>query len=194
MASARSVAELRLRSRVQRRDVAALRKLVAGIDVFSAEERKVAVELLEERLARGARSGYEFQFAELEGELVGYCTWGDVPLTRDSYDLYWIAVAPVSRGHGVGRRLLAEAERGVVRRGGGQLFVETSSRAVYAPTRRFYRGAGYRQIARFSNFYAPGDHKIVFCKTVAAEVQPERTARPLRSRAARPGQGSKDRL
>ena len=148
---------------------------MAGIDVFSAEERNVAVELLEERLDRGARSGYEFQLAECGGELVGYCVWGDVPLTKASYDLYWIAVAPAHRSLGLGRALLAKAEAGVAGRGGGQLYIETSSRAPYAATRRFYRSAGYRQVARFVNFYAPGDHKIVFCKTVTSRPA-ERTA------------------
>jgi ribosomal protein S18 acetylase RimI-like enzyme len=174
MASRRRAPKVVYRERARRGDLASLRRLVGEIDVFSAEERKVAVELLEERLTRGRASGYEFYFAALGTELVGYCTWGDVPLTRASYDLYWIAVAPKCRGLGIGRRLLREAEAAVARRGGGQLYVETSSRAIYASTRRFYRGAGYRQIARFANFYAPGDHKIVFCKTIAKKRRSRR--------------------
>ena len=177
MASRRRAPKVVYRERARRGDIGALRELVEEIDVFSAEERKVALELLEERLARGRASGYAFHFAELGGELVGYCTWGDVPLTQASYDLYWIAVAPRCRGLGVGRRLLREAEAGVARRGGGQLYIETSSRAVYGPTRRFYRGAGYRQVARFVNFYAPDDHKIVFCKTIASKRRSRRTQR-----------------
>jgi D-alanine-D-alanine ligase len=169
VASGRRAREPRFRVRPRRSDVSALTRLVAAIDVFSREERAVAVELLEERLARGARSGYEFLFAELDGELVGYCTWGAVPMTKRSYDLYWIAVAPRCRGLGVGRRLLAGAERGVRRRGGGRMYIETSSREVYAPTRRFYRAAGYRPVARFEGFYAPRDHKVVFCKTLGRE-------------------------
>ena len=178
MASRRRAAKVVYRERARRGDRRALRKLVEEIDVFSTEERKVALELLEERLTRGRASGYEFHFAELGGELVGYCTWGNVPLTRSSYDLYWVAVAPKCQGVGIGRRLLREAEAGVARRGGGQLYIETSSRAVYGPTRRFYRGAGYRQIARFVNFYAPDDHKIVFCKTIAPK---RRLRRPRRA-------------
>ena len=183
MASMRARPKVTLRAHARRGDLDALRKLVVGIDVFSPEERKVAVELLEERLDRGARSGYEFHFADTGGELVGYCTWGAVPLTKASYDLYWIAVTPACRGLGVGRALLAEAEAAVARRGGGQLYIETSSRDVYGPTRRFYRGAGYRQVARLSNFYAPGDHKIVFCKTVAPRLGIRR--RKVRGPAAR---------
>jgi ribosomal protein S18 acetylase RimI-like enzyme len=157
---------VRYRSRPRASDVPSLRRLVASTGVFYSEERAVALELLEERLRRGPRSGYSFFFADCGGELVGYCVWGAVPLTKQSYDLYWIAVAPSHQGLGVGRQLLGLAEQGVARRGGGGLYIETSSRNVYVRTRRFYRWAGYRQAARLPDFYAPGDHKIVFCKTI----------------------------
>jgi ribosomal protein S18 acetylase RimI-like enzyme len=158
---------LRTRTRPRPADLRALRRLVESTGVFYREEIEIAMELLEERLRRGARSGYEFIFAERAGELVGYCAWGAVPLTKGSYDLYWIAVAPEAQGLGIGRRLMLLAELAVAKHGGGRLYIETSSRAAYARTRRFYRTAGYRQAARLADFYARGDHKVVFCKTVA---------------------------
>jgi ribosomal protein S18 acetylase RimI-like enzyme len=139
---------------------------VAATNVFHREERVIAIELLHERLQRGAKSGYSFFFAERGDEVVGYCAWGDVPLTQNSYDLYWIAVAPSCQGLGIGQALMECVERAVAKRGGGGLYIETSSRHVYARTRRFYRAAGYRQVARLADFYAPRDHKIVFCKTI----------------------------
>jgi len=154
------------RSRPQRRDVAALRRLVASTGVFYPEERKIALELLTERLRVGRRSGYSFVFAERGGRLVGYCAWGKVPLTRASYDLYWIAVAPVAQGQGLGRELMKRVERAVGRRGGGGLYIETSSRRVYERTRRFYREAGYREAARLRGFYAGGDDKVMFRKVI----------------------------
>ena len=60
----RAEATPKFRSRPRPSDLPALRRLVAGTDVFYAEELKIAVELLEERLARGAKSGYFFFFAE----------------------------------------------------------------------------------------------------------------------------------
>jgi len=158
--------KVRYRSRAQQADLPALRRLVAAARVFYPEERQVAVELLEERLRRGSKSGYEFFFATFAGRLVGYCAWGNVPLTRQSYDLYWIAVDPKAQGQGIGQQLMTLAEAAVADRGGGGLYIETSSRAVYARTRRFYRDAGYRQVARLRDFYAEGDHKVVFCKTI----------------------------
>jgi len=159
--------KLKLRSRVRPADVDALRQLVAATGVFRAEERAVALELLELRLAQGAASGYSFFFADIDGELAGYCAWGRVPMTQSSYDLYWIAVAPSRQGLGVGRALLARTERAIARNG-GRLYIETSSRAAYERTRRFYRSAGYRQVARLKDFYASGDDKVVYCKAVPA--------------------------
>jgi ribosomal protein S18 acetylase RimI-like enzyme len=170
-ARADKASTVRIRTRARPTDLGALRRLVASAGVFYPEERAIALELLQERLRRGPKSGYEFIFAERPGELVGYCAWGAVPLTKGSFDLYWIAVAPSAQGLGIGRRLMELAERAVARRGGGRLYIETSSRAAYARTRRFYRAAGYRRAARLSDFYAIGDHKIVFCKTIAGRAR-----------------------
>jgi ribosomal protein S18 acetylase RimI-like enzyme len=157
---------VRYRSRPTAADGAALRRLVAATGVFYPRERAIAHELLVERLRRGRKSGYSFFFADRGAELVGYCAWGPVPLTARSYDLYWIAVAPSAQGQGLGQALMRLAERAVASRGGGNLYIETSSRQVYDRTRKFYRDAGYAQVARLRDFYAPGDHKIMFCKVI----------------------------
>lgn len=179
-----SPAAVRYRSRATAADVPALRRLVAATGVFYPRERAIAVELLRERLARGARSGYSFFFAERGGELLGYAAWGRVPLTERSYDLYWIAVAPAAQREGLGQALLARVEAAVAARGGGGLYIETSSRRVYDRARRFYRDAGYRQVARLRDFYAPGDHKVMFCKVIAAQAERRRGSRGRLGQAA----------
>ena len=155
-----------LRDEIAAADRDAVRGLVRSTGVFSHVEVEVAVELVDECLAEGRQSGYEFIFAEKDGSTVGYACYGPIPLTQASYDLYWIAVAPDWQGSGVGQKLMVLAEAAVARRGGGGLYIETSSRDVYDRTRRFYRRAGYRQVARLRDFYAQDDHKLVFCKTI----------------------------
>lgn len=157
---------VRLRRTPRPADVAAVRRLAAAVGVFSSAEQAVAVELITARLQHGRASGYHFVFADVRGRPVGYCTWGPIPMTAGSYDLYWIVVDPAHGGAGVGRALLAEAERAVVRRGGTALYIETSSRAEYARTRRFYLRAGYARVARLPDFYAPGDDKVIYRKLV----------------------------
>ena len=170
------ISALRMRTRPRQSDLRALRRLVESTGVFYPEEIEIAMELLEDRLRRGAKSGYEFIFAESAGELVGYCAWGAVPLTKGSYDLYGIAVAPEAQGLGLGRQLMHLAELAVAKLGGGRLYIETSSRRAYIRTRRFYRAAGYKQAARLPDFYARGDHKVVFYKVIAASARTRRPA------------------
>jgi ribosomal protein S18 acetylase RimI-like enzyme len=145
-------------------DTRSVRKLIQASGVFSPEEIDVAEELVRERLDKGTASGYEFVFAETGESLAGSACYGRVPLTRASYDLDWIAVGPNQQRRGVGQQLLARVEDDLRARGGGNLYVETSSRPSYEAARRFYASAGYRECARFPDFYAPGDAKVVFLK------------------------------
>ena len=159
-------AAVRFRTRPVPADVPALRRLVAAANVFYRQERAVALELLEARLAHGPKSGYSFFFAERGGEMLGYAAWGQAPLTKRSFDLYWIVVAPAAQGRGLGQALLERVERAIAARGGGNLYIETSSRKGYARTRRFYKSAGYPLVATLRDFYAPRDHKLMFCKVI----------------------------
>jgi len=168
-----------LRAEVRPADVAAVAALVAATGFFSAEEIAVAGELVAERIARGAVSGYEFRFADGAAGLAGYSCFGRIPLTQASYDLYWIVVAPQLQGHGLGRRLLAASEAAVMAAGGRRLYAETSSRPLYAPTRAFYRRCGYREAATLPDFYAPGDGKVVFERRLADDGRRMKRTRPF---------------
>ena len=168
---AREGEAVRYRTEPAARDIDALRELVSVTPEFSPAERMVALELLEERSARGVASGYFFIFAQAREELIAFAAWGPIPLTESSYDLYWIVVHPAHQRAGVGRGLIELTEQTVAARGGGRLYIETSSREEYARARDFYRCAGYSEIARFEHFYASNDGKVVYCKRISA-VEP----------------------
>ncbi len=153
-----------LRSDVLPGDSEAVRRLVVSTDVFSSIEVEVAVELVEDRLSRGAESDYKFLFADLEGRAVGYTCYGPIALTAASFDLYWIAVDKSLHGRSIGRLLLEETEELIRQAGGRQVYIETSNRHHYAATRGFYLRCGYRQEALLANFYAPGDDKVIYVK------------------------------
>lgn len=145
-------------------DAAVVREIVASTGFFSAEELEVAAWQVGERLARGPESGYSFLFAEASGEPLGYACYGRILGTRESFDLYWIAVRGERRGQGAGRLLLAAVEQRVAAANGRRLYAETSSRPLYAPTRRFYERAGYRREAELADYYAPGEGKVVYLR------------------------------
>src|SRR5690606_22526360 len=71
-------------------DVAAVRALVAGTGFFNDDEVRIAAELVDERLARGPSSGYEFVLLDdPAGRLAGYTCWGPIDGTLASFDLFW---------------------------------------------------------------------------------------------------------
>ena len=143
-----------------------VRRLVEITGFFHPEEVAVAEELVMERLEKGDASGYHFIMADHYGRLGGYACFGPIPCTAASYDLYWIAVHPDFQGRGLGRRLLVEAERRIKAAGGSRIYVDTSQRVQYASTRAFYESCGYRLETVLKDFYAVGDGKAIYCKSL----------------------------
>ena len=157
---------MRWRDEVNERDRHSVRRLVDSTSFFSPHEQDIAVELVDDALRSGKASGYDFIFADSEtpGELTGYACFGPIPQHPGSFDLYWIAVSPSSQRLGLGRQLLEEAERRVLLEGATDMFIDTSGREQYRPTRAFYERMGYRTHERVPDFYAPGDDKVVYRK------------------------------
>jgi GNAT superfamily N-acetyltransferase len=153
-----------LRSDVRPDDREAVRRLVDSTGVFSPVEIDVAVELIDDRLERGTKSDYHFLFADQNGRAVGYTCFGQIALTAASYDLYWIAVDKSLHGQKIGKALLEKTEELIRQAGGRQVYIETSNRHHYAPTRGFYLRCGYHQAALLTDFYAPGDDKVIYAK------------------------------
>ncbi len=179
---AAAATRVELRDAVRPADVQAVREIVASTGFFAPHEIDIAVELVEERLDRGEASGYYFIFADVDDRPIGYACYGPIGCTVGSFDLYWIVVQAASRGRGLGRRLLREVERRVALAGGRRLFVETSSRELYKPTRQFYERSGYTEEARLEDFYAPGDAKVIY----ACSLKPHRRrSSPPSNRGAR---------
>jgi len=145
-------------------DAAAIRDVTASTGYFYDDEIDVAVELVEERLAKGAASGYEFVVAECAGRVVGYTSFGPVPCTKSSFDWYWLAVRPEFQNAGVGRTLLAHVERRAKEMGGTRLYCETSARPQYASTRAFYERMGFSLCEVLEDFYGPGDGRATYSK------------------------------
>jgi ribosomal protein S18 acetylase RimI-like enzyme len=156
--------DVRIRTEVSTRDRERVRELTAATGMFHPPEVDVAVELVDDRLAKGTTSDYLFLFADVDLTTLGYACYGRDAMTESSWELYWIAVDPRTQGSGIGRRLLELVERDARARGATQLFVETAGRPIYAPTRAFYLATGYTLVAELPDYYAPGDSKCVFAK------------------------------
>ncbi|MGH6734942.1 MAG: GNAT family N-acetyltransferase [Methyloceanibacter sp.] len=158
---------LEWRSAVMADDVGRVRALVANTGMFGAAEVDIAAELVTERLTKGIRSGYHFVLAERGSGLVAYACYGPIDGTQGSFDLYWIAVAPEEQGRGLGTQVYARAEAAMRRAGAKRIYADTSSSDRYAGTRGFYQRMGFKEDARLSDFYGPGDGKVIYVKELA---------------------------
>jgi len=152
-----------------------IREILDATSVFREDEVAIALELFDETFAVGpARAPYDpgdgvanYEFVgsfSRDDQLVGYVCYGATPGTDRVYDLYWIATHPAFQGGGVGSLLLDEVERRLRQREARLLVVETSSRMDYAATRRFYETRGYAAAATVTDFYSPGDHRVIYAK------------------------------
>jgi D-alanine-D-alanine ligase len=141
-------------------------ELIHATGFFNPEEVDIALELVDDRLAHGEESHYKFLVGDVDGRVAGYACWGPILGTQASADLYWIAVHPEMQGKGAGAALLVAAEEWMAAAGRTRVYVETSTRAQYIPTRRFYLACGYDLTAELADYYAPGDGKALFLKVL----------------------------
>lgn len=155
-----------IRSSMTDTDREAVAEVLTATGFFNDEEVEVALELVDARLEEGEEGHYRFLVADDGGKVLGYACWGAILGTRASVDLYWIAVHPEAQGRGVGRALMDAAEHSIAAEGRSRVYVETSTRAQYIPTREFYLRCGYELVAELEDFYAPGDGKAIFVKVV----------------------------
>lgn len=131
---------------------------------FTEEEVHVAEELIDIYLNDDRQTDYRLVVIEHEQTVVGYLCYGPAPLTRGTFDLYWIAVSPDFQGHGLGKQLLSWLENKVQEEHGRLVMIETSSQEKYHATRAFYLKTRYQECARIADYYQPGDDRMIYVK------------------------------
>jgi len=152
---------------IEKRDRPRLKAILQAQKHFRPVEVQVALDLIDIALTQPNQEDYIIRIAEGgEGQILGYICYGKAPLTDAVYDLYWIVVDPASWNRGTGTSLLRQAEEELRRRQARLLLIETSSQPSYEVPRAFYRRNGFEEQARVLDYYAIGDHKLIFRKTL----------------------------
>ncbi len=156
--------KIHFRTNATPEDIEHVRNIVVSTGFFYDFEVPVAVELVAEGVAEGAKSGYFFIFAEVDGRTVAYSCYGHIAGTDAGFDLYWIATHNDFRGSGIGKTLLEETHKKAKDLGARYIIAETSSLEKYLPTRLFYEKNGYSKDAFIADYYRPGDGKVIYVK------------------------------
>jgi GNAT superfamily N-acetyltransferase len=144
-------------------DRPALADLVSRTDNFRPEEKAVALEVADAGLL-DPRDYRLLGAFDIDGTLLAWVAFGEVPMTKGTFDLYWIASDPRRRRGGAGRALVRAMEDALRREGARMVVVETEEGPGYDAAVRFYAAEGYPLAARIADFYRPGAAKLVFVK------------------------------
>jgi ribosomal protein S18 acetylase RimI-like enzyme len=143
----------------------ALEQIVRSDSTFRADEIVVALELVDGALA--GDPDYAVLVALSEDRVRGYVLYGPTPMTRATFDLYWIVVEASARGRGLARSLVIAMEGAIRNRGGRNIRVETSPSEAHVAARRMYERLGYPIAVELADFYAPGEALLTYYKQLA---------------------------
>ena len=142
-----------------------LEAILKSSGYFYDFEVDVALSLADETIEKGQeKSGYYWIRLIEDGNVIGFANFGPNPSSVHSYDLYWIAIMEEHRQKRYGSLILKNAEERIRALGGKIVWIETSGRPLYEPTRGFYLRNGYDLEATLRDFYGPGDAKLVYRK------------------------------
>ncbi len=87
-------------------------------------------------------------------------------MAEGTWNLYLIAIDPGQQGRGHGSAVLRHVEAMLAKRGQRILLVETSGLPAFTATRGFYRANDYGEEGRIRDFYAAGEDKVIFRKSL----------------------------
>ncbi len=133
---------------------------------FRPVEIDIAREVFTEAAHNKPGCSYQSYVAELNGKVIGWVCFGETPCTLGTFDIYWIAVEPTLQRQGAGKFMLEFSENEIKKQNGRLAVVETSGMKRYESTQKFYEKNNYDLAAKIPNFYAPGDDKLIYIKTL----------------------------
>ncbi len=144
-----------------------LEKILVDTQNFNEAEIDVAVELIDTYINVKDSGGYEIFVDEGENGIInGYVCIGQRPLTKSTFDLYWIAVNPKVQSKGIGSGLIKYIEDYIKNKNGKLILIETSGKPAYEKERKFYEKNLYNKITEIKDFYDEGDSLVIYGKYI----------------------------
>jgi ribosomal protein S18 acetylase RimI-like enzyme len=145
-------------------DTETLVPLAHETGVFKPHEIRALQEVLDDFHSTNHQLGHRCVTFEQSGQILGFAYYAPAAMTDRTWYLWWIAVTRHTQARGIGGKLLKHIEEDITRLNGRVMFIETSSLAHYDLTRKFYLKHTYEVAATLPDYYADGDHMMVFRK------------------------------
>lgn len=139
-------------------------------EMFAVDEIDGLIDAFRGALAGDLEGHQWFVSADENQRVVAAAYVAPEPFADRLWNLYFIAVHPPAHGTGIGTALVEHVTTFLRDQGESRariLLVETSSTDRYAATRAFYDARGFDREAQIRDFYGPGDHKVVFWKSLS---------------------------
>ncbi len=146
----------------KKKDISALQEVLVATELFPAE---MLPHMINDFLSDKESSDI-WLTCETDNRAVGFCYAVPEEFAEGTWNMLAIAVLPASQGGGCGGALVRELEARLKKRGQRVLIVDTSSKDEFRMTREFYRKNGYDEEARIRDFWASGDDKVIFWKSL----------------------------
>lgn len=146
----------------RRDDIGDLRRVLDGTGLFPSE---MLPDMLEAFLSNDG-AGDIWLTCDADGVAIGFCFAAPEALADGTWNMLALAVLPAEQGHGLGGAIVRRLEADLRERGQRVLIADTSGADEFARTRAFYRGNGYAEEARIRDFWAAGDDKVVYWKSL----------------------------
>ncbi|MDD5773260.1 MAG: GNAT family N-acetyltransferase [bacterium] len=141
-------------------------KIAEGTASFNSAEIEILDEVLTDHFDNPKTTYILFEEKDND-KLLGFAIFGRSPMTKFSWDIYWMAVDKGSQRKGIGQKLQERIEGYVL----GQdkkanLIIETSSKPEYDATRSFYLKKGFKEMGQIPDFYKEDDSLVIFYKSL----------------------------
>lgn len=144
-----------------------IEKILTDTNNFNGDEINTAMELIDVYINVKDQKDYEIFVDEGKNGIInGYVCIGQRPLTKSTYDLYWIAVNPSVQSRGIGSGLIKYIEEFIKDMKGRLILIETSGKPSYEKERKFYEKNLYNKITEIKDFYDEGDSLVIYGKYI----------------------------
>jgi ribosomal protein S18 acetylase RimI-like enzyme len=143
-------------------DVQALKVVLEDTELFPSDMLSGMIS----KFLSGDESHDIWLTCESKGNVVGFCYAAPEKLTDGTWNMLVIAVHSESQGKGAGAAIIKRLEAELRERGQRILIADTSGTDEFKQVRNFYRKNGYSEEARIRGFWAVGNDKVVFWKSL----------------------------